>query len=142
MLRWRPFITSIDGTVAGHVVGDRYIAVTNVGAPRGRLVAIDISASDPNDPASWRELVGESDATLRSVTPVGDALYLSEFVDTYSRVRIVDAKWRTIGRGSITWAWRNHGAAIPTYESGFEQTCTEVCLCLLIADCLTRCLLP
>ncbi|MBV9847462.1 MAG: S9 family peptidase [Kutzneria sp.] len=89
-LRWRPFVTSVPGTLAGHIIGNEYIAVTDVDAPRGRLVAIDLDAEDPNDPGCWRELVAESDAVIRSVTPVGDLLYLKEFVDTYARVRIVD----------------------------------------------------
>ena len=96
-LRWRPFVTAIDGIVAGHVVGERYIAVTNVGALRGRLVAIPLNAEKPDDPNSWQELVAESDAVLRTVTPVGALLYLSEFVDTYSRVRIVDLNGRERG---------------------------------------------
>jgi len=96
-LRWRPFVDSIGGTVAGHMVGERYIAVTDVGAPRGRLVAIPLDAEDPNDSANWRELVAESDAALRSVTPVGEALYLTEFVDTYARVRIVDLDGKELG---------------------------------------------
>jgi prolyl oligopeptidase len=96
-LHWRPFITSIGGTLAGHVVGERYIAVTDVGAPRGRLVAIALDALDPNDPACWEELVPESEATLRTVTPVGDVLYLNEFVNTYARVRIVDRDGKALG---------------------------------------------
>jgi prolyl oligopeptidase len=94
---WRPFVTSVVATVAGHVIGDRYIAVTNLDAPRGRLIAIPLDAADPNDPATWQELVAESDAVLRTVTPVCDLLYLTEFVDTYARVRIVTADGRTCG---------------------------------------------
>lgn len=96
-LRWRSFVTSIVGTVAGHLIGERYIAVTDVGAPRGRVVAIALDADNPNDPESWQELVGESDATLRTVTPVGEALYLSELVDTYARVRIADLDGKHLG---------------------------------------------
>lgn len=89
-LVWRPFLTDVGGTVAGHLLGDAWVAVTDVGAPRGRLVRIPLSRPSPSDPSTWEELVAESDAVLRSVTPVGDALYLAEFVDTYARVRIVD----------------------------------------------------
>ncbi|WP_336629469.1 MULTISPECIES: erythromycin esterase family protein [unclassified Microbacterium] len=86
---WRPFLAPGPETVAGHVVGDRYVAVTDRGAPRRRLVAIPLDAADPDDPACWAELVPESDAVLRSVLPVGDALYLSEFHRTAARVRIL-----------------------------------------------------
>src|SRR5690606_37568961 len=104
----RPFITSVTGTVAGHIVGGRYIGVTDVGAPRGRLVAISLDAKDPNNPEAWTELVAESDATLRTVTPVGNVLYLTEFVDSYLRIRIVSLDGEALGevplpaRGAIS----------------------------------------
>jgi prolyl oligopeptidase len=106
-LQWRPFVTSSVGTVAGYIVGERYVAVTDIGAPRGRVVAIALHADDPNDPLCWQELVAESDAALRTVTLVGNALYLTEFVDTYTRIRIVDLRGNELGivplpsRGSI-----------------------------------------
>jgi prolyl oligopeptidase len=80
------------------VLGDEYLAVTDLDAPRGRLVAIPMGSPTAADPASWRVLVPESEAVLRSVTPVGDLLYLTEFVDTYTRVRIVDRDGSEVGR--------------------------------------------
>lgn len=88
---WRPFVTRVDGTIAGHVIGDRYVAITDVGAPRGRLVAIPLDAEDPNDADGWVDLIPASDAVLRAVTPVGDHLYVTVFEDTYTRIRVVDA---------------------------------------------------
>ncbi len=96
--RWRPFVTSIDGTVAGQPIRGRYVAVTDVGAPRGRLVAIALDAENADDPASWRELVGESEATLRTVTPVADLLYVTELIDTHTQVRIVDLEGNIVGK--------------------------------------------
>lgn len=94
---WRPFVNQVWGTVAGHLIGDRYFAVTDIDAPRGRVVAIPIGSETPNDPDTWEEIVPESDAVIRTVTPVGDHLYLSEFVDTYARVRIFDPAGREQG---------------------------------------------
>lgn len=94
---WRPFVTDLVGTLAGHIVDGQYIAVTDVGARRGRLVAVSLDSDTPNDPASWQELVPESEATLRTVTPVGDTLYLTEFLDTYARVRCVDKQGNVLG---------------------------------------------
>jgi prolyl oligopeptidase len=94
---WRPFVSDIAGTVAGHVIGDRYVAVTDVGAPRGRVVAIPIDSPTPNDPTTWKEIVPESAAVIRTLTPVAGLLYLSEFVDTYARVRIVDSAGQPAG---------------------------------------------
>jgi prolyl oligopeptidase len=96
-LRWRRFITSVCGTVAGEIVGDRYIAVTDIGAKRGRVVSIPIACEDPSDDRNWQELVPESEAVLRTVTPVGQVLYLTELVDTYARVRIVDRAGTPVG---------------------------------------------
>jgi prolyl oligopeptidase len=119
-LTWRPFLTDVAGSVAGHLLGDAWVAVTDVGAPRGRLVRIPL-----DDPSSWEEVVAESDAVLRSVTPVGDALYLAEFVDTYARVRIVDADGNALGevplpgRGALVelpFPMMNLGAARPSDE--------------------------
>lgn len=87
---WRPFVTELQGTLVGHVIGDRYVAVTSVGAPRGRIVAIPLDAGDPGDSSSWIELVPESEAAIRSLTPVGDRLYVNELVDTFARVRVFD----------------------------------------------------
>jgi prolyl oligopeptidase len=84
---WRPFVTSKDAVVAGHLIGDTYYAITDLDAPRGRLVAISL---DEPEPADWVTLRPESEAVMRTLTPVGDAIYLMEFVDTYSRVRVVD----------------------------------------------------
>jgi len=96
-LHWQPFITTFDGTLAGHIVNDRYIAVTDLNAPRGRVVSILLDSQTPDDPNTWTELVAESNAVIRMVTPVGDLLYLTELVDTYSRVRIVNLSGEIIG---------------------------------------------
>lgn len=107
-IRFRPFVTRIEGKVAGEIIGDRYIGVTDVDAPRGRLVAIPLGAENPNDPGTWQELVPESDAVLRSVAAVGNVLYLTELVDTYARVRIVDANGKPLGEVPLP----KHGAIV------------------------------
>jgi prolyl oligopeptidase len=107
-LQWRPFLTAAVDTIAGHAVGDRYIAVTTVGATRGRVVAIPFDSADPNDAAQWQELVPESEATVRTLTPVGQWLYLTEFINTYARVRIVDLCGRWIGEVALP----GHGAIV------------------------------
>lgn len=99
--RWRPFVTGIEGTLAGHIVGDSYVAFTDIGAPRGRIVAIPLNSPTPNDPATWQEIVPESDAAIRVVQPVGDKLYVSELVDTYSRVRIFEIDGTPVGQAPL-----------------------------------------
>lgn len=110
-LQWKPFVASLEGRLSGHLVGNRFIAVTGVGGPRGRLVAIPLHADNPADPREWEDLVPESEAALQTVTVVGDALYISELVDTYARVRIVDFNGKPLGqvslpdRGALGAAW-------------------------------------
>jgi prolyl oligopeptidase len=101
---WRPFITAIKETVAGHVVGEFFIAMTDVDAPRGRVVAIPLDCGNPNDPRNWKTLVPQSDAVIRSVTPVGVYLYVSEFLDTYARVRMFHSDGRPMGEVSLPGA--------------------------------------
>jgi prolyl oligopeptidase len=124
--RWRPFVTGIEATLAGHIVGDSYVAVTDIGAPRGRIVAIPLDSTTPNDPASWREVVPESEAVIRSLRPVGDRLYVNELVDTYSRVRIFEADGTPAGeaplpgKGAIAeLPFPLMNAALPVEQSGF-----------------------
>jgi prolyl oligopeptidase len=95
-LRWRPFVTSIEGTLAGHVIGDRYVAITDIEAPRGRLVAIPLDTDNANDARNWHELVPESQHTLRTLTPIGETLYLTQLADTYAAVRAVDLHGREL----------------------------------------------
>jgi prolyl oligopeptidase len=84
---WQPFVTTPDAVVHGHLTGEVYYAVTDLDAPRGRLVAIPLAHPDPAD---WVTLLPESEAVLVTVTAVGHELYVNELVDTYARVRVVD----------------------------------------------------
>lgn len=110
-LRWRPFLSEVSGRIAGQLVGERYIAVTDVGAPRGRLVSVSLSSRDRNDVESWQELIAESDAVMLSVMIVGEHLYLTELIDTYARVRILGLDGRSHGevplpgRGALGSGW-------------------------------------
>ncbi|WNF01318.1 hypothetical protein PS467_41300 [Streptomyces luomodiensis] len=57
-LAWREFVTDASLNLAGFLVGNEWIAVTDAGAPRGRVVAIGLNSTTPDDPArgarSWR----------------------------------------------------------------------------------------
>jgi prolyl oligopeptidase len=106
---WRAFVTGIKGAVAGWIMGDRYVAFTNVGARRGRVVAIPLDSPTPNDPQTWTDLVPESHAVIRSVALVGDHLYINELVDTHARVRILDSSGKLAeaplpGKGAVSLA--------------------------------------
>ncbi|WP_030874433.1 prolyl oligopeptidase family serine peptidase [Streptomyces sp. NRRL S-1868] len=87
---WRPFVQGLDATVTGVIDGDRYLAVTDQGAPRGRLVAIDFADPAPSDPSGWHELVPESDRVLNQVRLVGGQLVVTGSVDAEARAWFFD----------------------------------------------------
>jgi prolyl oligopeptidase len=94
---WRPFVQNVAATVVGVIAGGRYIAVTDLDAPRGRLVAISLDGPTPDDSSTWEEVLPESDAVIRTVRLVGGRLFVTEFVDTYARVRILDLTGALLG---------------------------------------------
>lgn len=81
---WRPFIREAMGTIAGQIVGDDYVAVTTVGANRGRVVSIPLRSD--GDASYWRELVPESASIMRTLIVCGDRIFVTELDDTYSRI--------------------------------------------------------
>lgn len=92
---WRPFLRDLPASCKGHLIGDEYVAVTSLDAPRGRLVAVPLAT--PMDRSTWRELVPETDSKLASVTPMGDQLLLADFVEGQARLRVCgrDGRVRT-----------------------------------------------
>lgn len=81
---------------------------TDAGAPRGRLIAVDVR--DPA-PARWREVIPETEETLQAVTAVGRRLVALYLKDASSRVRIFEQDGRLVrelelpGLGSASGFW-------------------------------------
>jgi prolyl oligopeptidase len=71
------------------VVGDRFLFLTDKGAPRRRVVAVELGKADPKD---WKEIVPEGKGTdvLRSVSSVGDRLFVVWMRDVKSAVEVYD----------------------------------------------------
>lgn len=84
--------TTLDMDGNDHVdavpVGDALVAITTRDADRGRVVEIPIATAA--DPATWSDVVPESDAVLRAVTLIEGRLILSELADGCGRLRVVD----------------------------------------------------
>lgn len=124
---WRPFLRDEEGVFIGVFVGDSYVAITTDGAPRGRLVEIPIAGG--TDRSTWRELVPESEAVLRSVSVVGGKLVLAELVDARSRIRIlsldglVEEVLELPGEGTanVNGVWWGHVIIDPMVESGDDE---------------------
>lgn len=104
--QWRRFVAPTGVVIGGHLIGSTYYAMTDLDSPRGRIVAIDLEHPEPS---SWRTIVAESDAVLRTITPVGgDRLYVTAFLDTYARVTVIDLEGNQLdeielpGKGAIS----------------------------------------
>lgn len=92
---WRPFIREAVGAIAGQIVGDDYVAVTTVGADRGRVVSIPLRSD--GDASYWRELVPESARILRTLIVCGDRMLVTGFNDTYSRISMFGLDGSVLG---------------------------------------------
>jgi len=92
---WRPFLKGVKGIFRGDIVGDRLFAITDDGAPRGRLVAIPLATPTQRD--TWQEVIPASDAVLANVLAVGERAVVLDYVDTYSRLRVFDKTGRLEG---------------------------------------------
>lgn len=93
-LIWQPFVTNLDGMLAGQAIGNTLVAVTDIDAPRGRLVTVSLEAEHAERPENWREILPESEAVLRNVSVFDDRLVLSELRDTYAGIRLLDIDGR------------------------------------------------
>jgi prolyl oligopeptidase len=66
---------------------------TNKGAPRGKVVAIDVRSPEPDH---WVELIPEAREALQSVDAVADQLLASYLKDARTLVRVFDLKGRHV----------------------------------------------
>ncbi len=92
---WRPFLQGETAQFRGDIIGDRYYAVTNDGAPCGRLVSIPLAT--PKDRSTWKELLPGSQDVLATLLVIDGKLVLADLVDTWSRLRVFDAEGRLQG---------------------------------------------
>ncbi|MEO7366595.1 MAG: prolyl oligopeptidase family serine peptidase [Gemmatimonadaceae bacterium] len=68
-----------------HSVGDNFLVRTDLGAPKGRLVQIDINNEQPN---RWQTVIPETRDALQSVVVGGNNLLATYLQDAHSMVRI------------------------------------------------------
>ncbi|NGY04119.1 prolyl oligopeptidase family serine peptidase [Solimonas terrae] len=92
---WRPFLKGETALFRGEIIGDRYYAVTDEGAPCGRLVSIPLAT--PTDRSTWTELLAGSENVLGTLFAVDGLLVLADLVDCYSRMRVFDTEGRLKG---------------------------------------------
>ncbi|MGA2214817.1 MAG: prolyl oligopeptidase family serine peptidase, partial [Bryobacteraceae bacterium] len=105
------------------VIGSKLYLQTNDGAPRGRVIAMDIGHPER---ANWKEIVGEREETLDGARIADGKLLLSYMQDAHSAARLLalDAKGDTKAATEIampgigTAAWS--GARLQDKEMFFE----------------------
>lgn len=85
---WRPFLKGVGGIFRGDIVGDRFFAITDDGAPRGRMVSIPLAT--PLQRETWKEVIPASENVLANVLAVGERAVVLDYVETYSRLRVFD----------------------------------------------------
>lgn len=95
---WRPFLQGETAQFRGDIIGDHFYAVTNDGAPCGRLVSIPLAT--PKDRNTWKELLPDSKDVLATLLIVDGLLVLADLVDTWSRLRVFDTEGQL--RGEVT----------------------------------------
>jgi prolyl oligopeptidase len=67
--------------------GPTFFFVTDLKAPKSRLIAININHPNPED---WKEIVKESDATLTGVGLVGNLFHCTYLRDAKSEIKVYD----------------------------------------------------
>jgi len=82
--------------------GDRLILQTDVGAPRGRLVSVDLTAVEAGAELTLTELVAEGEDTLSSVVAAGPGLLMARLVDAQPQISRHDLDGAELGLVDIS----------------------------------------
>lgn len=72
-----------ESSYVGEIVGDTLFLLTNAGAPRYRVVAVDL---DRSDPSQWKTVVPESDAVIEFASVAADRLFVGSMRDAHSEL--------------------------------------------------------
>jgi len=80
-----PLIVGAPARFSTRFVDDELYLLTNLDAPRNRILAVDLENPDP-DPARWREVLPEGEDLLTGYRFIGDDLYADYLRDVSSRI--------------------------------------------------------
>lgn len=102
--------------------GDRLFYMTDQGAPRKRVVAVDLA--DPSNPV-WTEVIPEQESTLKSVQHVGGELIANTMQDATTRLvrwsedgtRIGEIDLPGLGSASASGGKRGHSDTFYSFSS-------------------------
>ena len=87
----RPLVEGLDARFEPHYIGGELLLLTNLDAPRNRVVRVDLS----QPPEKWRDLIPESDETLLSFGDLHGKLYARYARDASVRLRLFEVDWQT-----------------------------------------------
>ena len=96
---------------ARFVDGELYL-LTNVDAPRNRVMAVDLNRPDP---ANWREVIAESDDLLTGYQIIGDEIYADYLHNVSSRIVRYDMNGTQTGEISLP---EHHVATLRSWGEG------------------------
>ena len=93
--REQPLFASWDAryAVIGNV-GDTFYVRTTQGAPRGRVIAVEVAAPQPE---RWRTVVPESAMTLENASFIGGRIVVSYLADAHGLARLYETDGRLVG---------------------------------------------
>jgi prolyl oligopeptidase len=74
--------------------GDELLIVTNEGAPRKRLISINVNNADK---ANWKEIIPQREEVLNGVSVCGGKLYADYLKDASSRIYVFDLEGKSLG---------------------------------------------
>ncbi|HTM58251.1 MAG TPA: hypothetical protein VL123_07535, partial [Candidatus Udaeobacter sp.] len=80
-----PVAVGLDGRVSGDAFGGRLYLLTNVGAPRYRIVSVDPATPGPDH---WRDVVPQRAGVIRDMAIVGGRLAVHVMENASSRLRL------------------------------------------------------
>ena len=83
-----PVVNDLDASFFGQAAGDRLFMRTNWNAPKGRILAVDLT-----NPARehWREIIPESSAVIDDVTLAGERIVVTYLKQVRSVVKVFGA---------------------------------------------------
>lgn len=84
----------IEGTLFPFFADGQLFALTNLGAPNYKIVAVDIERADPSD---WHTVVAETKYRIQQVSTAGHLLFVSYVADLASRIDIFDLDGNFLG---------------------------------------------
>lgn len=102
-------------------IGTRFLFETNRDAPRGRVIAIDITTPSTQ---SWKEVIPQSESTISGVSILGGKLVVNYLKDAHTQLRIFTLDGQSAGEIALPGlgsAWisgeENDAEAFYSYSS-------------------------